>query len=222
MIADPPSSTSAASTGSPGSTLGEPASLPAPRVWIGLLLIAVIGVVGATGFRASLDARRATERAAEARARGDRVGEIVELGRVIRAFPLDRSRPEEAAAELAAIAARAEEGGDPELAREAWRELRSGWFAVRGLADPGRAWIDRATSELTRLGAAREASITPKLARPLPSLAAALAFFGWAGSAFGLVWRGLAPSGRPTRAALPWALGVLGWLTVWVFALRSA
>ena len=222
MTADEIPTARATSTGSADSAPGGPASLPAPRVWLGLVLVVVIGVVSATAFRASLDARRAAQRASEARARGDRVGEIVELGRVIRALPLDRSRPEEAAAALAAIAASAESDADPELAREAWRELRSAWFAVRGLGDPGRSWIDRAAGELTRLGAAREASIEPRLARPLPSLVAALALFGWGGCAFGLVWRGLEPSGRLKRAALPWALGVLAWLSVWVMALRAA
>lgn len=222
MTADELSQAHLASKRSPGSTLGARGSLPAPRVWLGLVLLAVIGVASATAFRASLDARRATERAAAARARGDRVGEIVELGRVIRAFPLDRSRPEQAASALAEIAARAEADGDAELAREAWRELRSAWFAVRGLGDPGRSWIGRAAGGLTRLGAAREASIGPRVARPLPSLVAALALFGWAGCAFGLVWRGLEPSGRPKRAALPWALAVLAWLAVWVVALSAA
>lgn len=191
-------------------------------MWLGLALIAVIGVVSATAFRASLDARRATERAALARARGDRVGEIVELGRVIRSLPLDHSRPEQAASALVEIAGRAEREGDLGLAREAWRELRSAWFAVRGLSDPGRSWIERAAAELTRLGAAREAAIEPRLARPLPSLVVALATFGWVGCAFGLVWRGLEPSGRLTRGAATWAVGTLAWLVVWVVALRAA
>jgi hypothetical protein len=192
-------------------------------MWIGLAGVVVAATLVAVALRAGLDAQRAAARAADAHLRGDRLGEIKELGRVIRALPVDRSPAEQASTTLVAVATRAEQEGDLSLAREAWRELRSGWFAVRGLTDPGRRWIERSSHELARLGVPREASIEPRLAAPMASLVAAFALFGWAGCGFGLIWQGLEPSGRlRTRSAAFWTLGLVAWLAIWVAALRAA
>ncbi len=190
-----------------------------------LLVGAVVLLAGlvSVGVRSSVDAHRAAARLAAARARGDGVQEIIELGRMIRALPVDRTPALDASHQLEAAARAAEGSGDLSRAREAWRELRSAWFSVRGLGDPGATFIAEAESELTRLGAAREASIQPRLARPGPSIVAVLALLVWVGSAFGLIQHGVEPSGRiAVRAAAPWLVGLTLGLAAWAAAMLAA
>ncbi len=200
-----------------GSTTGH-----AGRVGV-MVAVALALVVVAVGQRASLDSKRAEARAHDARTSGDRDQEIVELGRVIRAFSFGRGAAADASAALADIAGAAEVAGDVALACEAWRELRSAWFAVRGFGDPGHEWIQRAGAALTRLGAEREAAIEPRLARPWSSVFAFVALLGWCGAGFGLIRFGLEANGRLRgRASAPWLIGLVVGLVVWVTALRLA
>ncbi len=188
-----------------------------------LVSVVLMLMVVAVGHRARVDSNRAQSRANEARTSGDRNQEIVELGRVIRAFSFERGAATDASAALADIASAAEGTGDVALAREAWRELRSAWFAVRGFGDPGHEWIQRAGAALTRLGAAREAAIEPRLADPWASVVAFVALLGWCGAGFGLVRFGLEANGRLRgRASAPWLIGLVIGLVVWVTALRLA
>ncbi|MFN7952233.1 MAG: hypothetical protein U0610_10945 [bacterium] len=190
---------------------------------LALAMLVLTSMTLAVGHRATVDTRRAQARAAAARAGGDRLQEIVERGRVIRAFSFGRDAASQASAELAELGEGAERAGDAALAREAWRELRSAWFAVRGLGDPGHAWIERAGAALTRLGAPREAAIEPRLAQPMSSLVAFVALLGWCGAGFGLIRFGMDATGRlRARPAAPWLIGVVVGLAIWVAALRLA
>ena len=66
------------------------------------------------------------------------------------------------AARLWEIARRCESEGDPERALIACRSLRSSFYAVRGLYQPGKEWIARCDVKIVELVKARE-SVKTKL-----------------------------------------------------------
>jgi len=168
---------------------------------------------------------------------------IEHLSRSARWYLPGSGRVRQALDELLALGRRAEASGDVEVALAAYREVRRCVRAVRSLwipnadlqpvADERIAHLMAGQSPRNRAGEevgfeARKAEHLALLSRddaPRPgwSLLVVLAFFGWGGAAFGLVWRAWDAEGgfHPARA-LGWAGGVVACLAVWIVAMAMA
>lgn len=66
--------------------------------------------------------------------------------------------PEQSAQRIWALAEIAERKGDTERALAAYRSLRSAWYAVRWLRQPGQSWINRCNTRIAALTAQRKGS----------------------------------------------------------------
>ena len=68
------------------------------------------------------------------------------------------SRVELSAQRIWNLAEAAERKGDTERALAGFRSLRSAWYAVRWLTQPGQAWITRCDTKIAVLAALRKGS----------------------------------------------------------------
>jgi hypothetical protein len=136
---------------------------------------------------------------------------------------------------LEALATAAAEGGDPAVALEAWRAVRSSILATRSFYTPREDLLARANQEIAGL-MAREpgpaaAGATPEARRAWhlallerdqsPSVAwtviALAGFAAWVGGGFFFAWRGFTADDRldrriAARAGLVIALGLVVWM----------
>jgi len=87
--------------------------------------------------------------------RGDVVAAIAGCESAIHMYTPGSPVVEKAAAVLWDIGEAMERKGDKRLALIAYRSLRSSFYAVRGLTQPGKAWIARCDSRIAALSAGK-------------------------------------------------------------------
>jgi hypothetical protein len=114
------------------------------------LIIAVIAVALVWGNTLARQ-REQFSRGEEARARGDFIGAIAGYESAIHMYTPWSSLVETSAARLRAMGEEFERKGDTERALIAYRSLRSSFYAVRGLAAPGRSWIELCDAKIAKL-----------------------------------------------------------------------
>lgn len=130
---------------------------------------------------------------------------------------------------LLALARAAESRGDAELARDAYRALRAGIMATRGLNTPYPDLLRRGAERLEVLGGAtaRAGDDPARVPRPSPQPWAALlglaGYLGWVGSALGFTQRALDREDRLIRPrAIRWGMGFLVGFTFFIIGLLLA
>lgn len=183
-------------------------------------------------LRVAWEGRVELRAAGEAADHGDIDGQIVHLGRALRwRLPIGGVE-HEAAAELVAIAERAEQDGDLATALAAARELRSALLGSRDLAVPQADALADADARIARLmalssrdGVVDEAAQLRRLqgasaSSPARASVAALAFVGWAVASFAFLRRGIDGKGRfqqpaATRLGVLVLAALLAWLWTW-------
>lgn len=139
-----------------------------------------------------------------------------------------------AAVQLKNIALAAEAEGDLEGALHAWRVLRSGLYAARGLYQPYADVVKQSEEKIAALVARqsddpqmreKHLALLQKSDDPARgwSMLALLGFALWVGSAIAFIWRALTPDGKLlSRPALVWgALFAVGY-AVWLIGLALA
>jgi len=87
--------------------------------------------------------------------RGDVIAAIAGYGSAIHMYTPGSPVVKKAAAGLWDIGEAMERRGDRRLALIAYRSLRSSFYAVRGLTQPGKAWIARCDSRIAALSAGK-------------------------------------------------------------------
>lgn len=112
-----------------------------------IVLIAVELLWGSTLARQ----REQFSRGEEARGRGDHIAAIAGYEAAIHMYTPWSSRVEASAERLWALGEELERRGDAERALIAYRSLRSSFYAVRGLAMPGKKWIGRCDAKIAIL-----------------------------------------------------------------------
>jgi len=139
-----------------------------------------------------------------------------------------------AARQLTRIAEGREQSGDLPGAVHAWRILRSGLYAARGLYQPYPETIRHAEERIADLVSrdsggeaerAKQLALMQKNQDPSRgwSMMALLGFALWVGSAFGFLWRALTPDGRLlTRPALLWSATFIAGYALWLVGLSLA
>jgi hypothetical protein len=184
--------------------------------------------------RVAIDGRLARNKADELAAVGQNDESVGFYDRALHMYwpgSPDVARAVDALEKMAAMRAAA---GDVAGALHAWRVLRSGLYAARGLYQPYPAVIalsetNIAAMEASQLGDARAFDRQLKLLQKSfdPSrfwaMAALLGFVLWVGAAFEFIWKGLTPEGKiKAGAAAVWGgVFVAGWL-LWIVSLRLA
>lgn len=137
----------------------------------------------------------------------------------------------------------AEETGNVDRALAAYRALRGSLYAVRSFYTPYREWISRCDEKIATLSAGKIAQTQAGKERPFediraeslrllkkdhaPSVGwailAEVGFFGWVGSAIGLIFRAYRDAGRlKGRAALRWGLAIIVFYALWTLGLSRA
>ncbi len=86
-----------------------------------------------------------------ARARGDMIAAIAGYEAAMHMYTPAGSLVERAAERLWSLGEGFERQGDRERALIAYRSLRSSCYAVRGLTQPGKAWIERCDRKIAML-----------------------------------------------------------------------
>lgn len=87
----------------------------------------------------------------QALARGDVIAAISGYASAIHMYTPGSSCVDTAADRLWSLGESLEQTGDTERALIAYRSLRSSYFAIRGLTNPGTEWIARCDRKLTKL-----------------------------------------------------------------------
>jgi hypothetical protein len=135
---------------------------------------------------------------------------------------------------LTAIAEQREKSNDLPGAVHAWRILRSGLYAARGLYQPYPEVIRHAEERIAELVALelknpaerpKELALMQRNQDPSRawSMTALLGFALWVGSALGFLWRALTPDGRLlTKPALMWSAVFIAGYVVWLVGLSLA
>ncbi len=101
----------------------------------------------------------------QALASGDYIGAIAGYEAAIHMYTPLSPLVGRAAEKLWLIAQTLEQRGDTAKALVAYRSLRSSFYAVRGLYEPGRAWIDKCDARIAALTGA-PATLPHQPARP--------------------------------------------------------
>ncbi|MFQ5598455.1 MAG: hypothetical protein ACE5GK_10445 [Nitrospiria bacterium] len=147
------------------------------------------------------------------------------------------------AAQLWAIAEILEVQDKP-LALEAYRSLRSVFYATRSFYTPGKDWIDRANPKIARLMAEqtiyseadRKKSIAKKteealaiLQRPMKpdafwSIVLEIGFLGWVGGVLLFIWRAFREGGTQiiAKRGLFWGSIVIFFYALWIVGMMKA
>jgi hypothetical protein len=188
------------------------------------------GLIVAAVLLAAVVARVLTSAAAElatgdaARARGDVEAALVHYRRAARWYAPGSPYHVEALAKLGAIAAKAEQAGDQELALSGYRAIRGAIMSTRSFYVPERARLEAANERIATLmsalppppmdaGKSREQLRREHLALlqqdPGPdvfwTLVLLLGFFSWVGGAFAFTQRAIDEQDRFVgREALRW------------------
>lgn len=203
---------------------------------LALLALLAIGLVA--WVRVVMASHDAMETAAAAEASGDEAAAVEHYQYAMRWYSPFASTPAEAADALWRLGDAATARGDRAAAMAAFRRLRGGILATRGLTCPFCDLLDPVNQRLAVLiaaeqqalgqptirGRSREALVADHLALlrldPIPhpgwALLAVLGFFAWVAGGFLVVFRGLDPALRRTPAFARWAgltaVGFAAWL----------
>jgi hypothetical protein len=135
----------------------------AKKILLHIFLISVVFVVlfwGNTLFRQHSQFSLGEQ----ALARRDVVATISGYASAIHMYTPGSSLVETAAARLWSLGESLERAGDTERALIAYRSLRSSFYAVRGLTNPGTEWIARCDGKLAKL--TTKGSSSPKSSNP--------------------------------------------------------
>ena len=207
--------------------------------WPALLGLAALGLLAG---RVVCSSRAELAEGRQAFERGDRAAAVVHLRRAAHFYAPGNPYVVAALEELRSIGRQAEIEGQDELALAAYRAIRTSALGTRSLYTPHRDRLDEANGRIASLMARGE---RPPMDRgktveqvraehlallrdveapdPLWSAVACLAFLGWIGGAFLLIFRGFDEELRPRRRpALLWGGVVLGALALWAVALLLA
>lgn len=133
---------------------------------------------------------------------------------------------------------------DPVLALEAYRALRSAFYATRSFYTPGQSWIDRANPRIARFMAAqtlyseadRQKSLEQKtqealviLERPLRpdpfwSFVVVLGFLGWAAGTLLFIWRAFREGGTQVmlKQGIVWGTVIIVFYALWIIGMTRA
>jgi len=150
---------------------------------------------------------------------------------------------EPAAARLWEIAETIEQE-DEVLALEAYRALRSAFYATRSFYTPGQAWIDRANPKIARLMAGqtnyseadRKKSLAQKteealviLERPMNpdpfwSVMVVVGFLGWAAGALLFIWRAFREGSTQVmlKQGILWGTVIVVFYALWIIGMANA
>lgn len=117
-------------------------------------LIAILLIWGTTWYRQTVQFSRGEV----AEAAGDPIAAIAGYDAALHMYTPGSPLNERAAAKLWSVGETLERSGDVDRALLAYRALRSSWYAVRWLTQPGKEWIarcDRKIAELVQVQAQR-------------------------------------------------------------------
>ena len=143
---------------------------PARARWLRVLLAVggALVVLVLLGLRPAIEGQLELDRAAAARASGEREAELRHLGRAARwRVPL-LDHDERARAELWAFAEAAEQAGDLAGALAGYRELRRALLATRGVGPVDAAALERANAAIVALRVRRGAAVDRGAAADTP------------------------------------------------------
>lgn len=198
--------------------------------------VAIIGLMALfmAWTRVYLDGRKAYYQAEEL-ARAGRVDEAIGFyDRALHMYWPGSPHTAAAARALTQIASEREAGGDREGAVHAWRVLRSGLYASRGLYQPYPQTIEQSELHIASLVALqagddtqREKHLALLQKNDDPSrgwsLLALLGFALWVGAAVGFIWRAVAPEGKiKARPAFAWGALFAAGYGLWLIGLYLA
>ncbi|MGA7826079.1 MAG: hypothetical protein WCA04_00330 [Geobacteraceae bacterium] len=107
-------------------------------------------------------------RGEQALARKDYIAAISDYSSAIHMYTPGSSLVETAASRLWSLGESLERAGATEKALIAYRSLRSSWYAIRGLTNPGREWIARCDEKIAEL--TTDSSLTTKSTNPEPEV----------------------------------------------------
>jgi len=133
---------------------------------------------------------------------------------------------------------------DEKLALEAYRMLRSAFYATRSFYTPGQPWIDRANPKIARLMAEethyseadRKKSIAQKteealeiLERPMSpdpfwSMMVVLGFLGWASGVLIFIWCGFRAGSTQVilKKGIVWGSVIVVFYALWIIGMANA
>lgn len=133
---------------------------------------------------------------------------------------------------------------NPVLALEAYRSLRSAFYATRSFYTPGQPWIDRANPKIARLMAGqtdyseadRKKSIAQKteealviLERPMSpdpfwSMMVVLGFLGWASGTLLFIWRAFREGSTQVmlKQGILWGSVIVVFYALWIIGMVNA
>lgn len=207
--------------------------------------LVVAAIVAVVWVRVWLDARAEFARAEAAEATGALDDAIDHYGYAMRAYSPLASAPPAAADALTRLAETAAARGDRATALRAWRRVRAGALSTRGLTCPFCDRLDATNQHIAAAMAAEQLALGQPTIRgrseaqltadhlallrldPLPHPAwaalAVLAFLGWVGGGFLLIWKGFDRALTPIKPAI-WRYGglVAGSFGLWLLALWRA
>ncbi len=126
---------------------------------IAIALLSVLLIWGNTLYRQW----RQFDNGEKALAKNDLIAAIAGYESAIHMYTPFSSLVDRSAAKLWQIAQRCEAAGDHERALIACRSLRSSFYAVRGLNQPGREWIARCDAKIAELLKLHESKTTKPL-----------------------------------------------------------
>jgi len=204
------------------------------RKKIALCLAVIVVILLASWVRVSVDGRQARRQADRLLASGNPDEAVGFYDRTLHMYWPGSPDVARAVEALSALAGEREAGGDAEGALYAWRVLRSGLYAARGLYQPYSETIALSETHIAGLMARREGDDESRekylaLLREnrdpnrFWSMLALLGFAVWVIGVLGVIWKGLTPEGKWIgRAALLWSGVFLIGFTVWILGLYLA
>lgn len=198
------------------------------RKKIAVSLVVVCAILLASWVRVLVDGRQARKQGDRLLAEGKPDEAIGFYDRTLHMYWPGSPDVARAVNALTTLAAARETDGDVEGALHAWRILRSGLYAARGLYQPYTATIALTEMHIAVL-MTRQAGNDESYEKYLTllqenrdpnrfwSLLALLGFAGWVGGVLGFIWRGMTPEGKLAgRSAWLWsgvfAIGFLVWM----------
>jgi hypothetical protein len=199
--------------------------------WVAFLFLVALFMAW---MRVYLDGRQAYFRAEELARAGQTDEAIGFYDRALHMYWPGSPHTAGAVRALTHIAGDREASGDREGALHAWRILRSGLYAARGLYQPYAKVIEQSEEHVASLVALqagdenlrqKQLALLRKSEDPARgwSMLALAGFALWVGAGFGFIWRALAPEGKiKARPAFAWgALFVAGY-GLWLVGLYLA
>jgi hypothetical protein len=221
----------AAALGYDRATLSEEACM-ARRIALVLVVVAVVLVMA--WFRVMMDGRTARQRADQLLAQGKADEAIGFYDRALHMYWPGSPAVARAVDALTTLAAQREASGDREGALHAWRVLRSGLYAARGLYLPYPQVVAQTEARIAELTAQKlnDPAEQERQLRFLQqshdphrgwSMLALAGFALWVGAAVGFIWRAMTPQGRlVVKPALRWAALFVAGYGLWLTGLYLA